>query len=64
MYTTIWFLHIRVHVYFPSTHTCTDGSYTDPLGELPQRPMTAARAKPADEDEFEGVELGDDLLPE
>ncbi|CAI8003546.1 Intraflagellar transport protein 88 homolog [Geodia barretti] len=41
-----------------------DASYTDPLGEIPQRPMTAARARPAEEDEFEGVELGDDLLPE
>ena len=27
-------------------------SYVDPLGESPERPKTAARQKPADEDEF------------
>ena len=54
----------------PNTHTHTlsythtDSSYTDPLGDTPQRPRTAARVRPPDEDDFEGVELGDDLLPE
>ena len=47
-----------------NTHTCTDSAYTDPLGDTPQRPRTAARVRPPDEDDFEGVELGDDLLPE
>ena len=32
--------------------------------ELPERPKTAARQKPADEDEFNNTELGEDLLPE
>ncbi|XP_065906422.1 intraflagellar transport protein 88 homolog [Dysidea avara] len=41
-----------------------DHSYVDPLGELPERPKTAARQKPADEDEFHDTELGEDLLPE
>ena len=42
----------------------TDHSYVDPLGELPERPKTAARQKPIDEDEFNDTELGEDLLPE
>ena len=42
----------------------TDHSYVDPLRELPGRPKTAARQKPADEDEFNDTELGEDLLPE
>ena len=42
----------------------TDHSYVDPLGELPERPKTAARQKPPDEDEFNDTELGEDLLPE
>ncbi len=38
--------------------------YTDPLGELPQRPRTAARARPVEEeDEFHGAELTE-LLPD
>lgn len=40
-----------------------DAVYKDPLGELPQRPRTAARAKPLEDDEFLGAELTD-LLPE
>ena len=49
----------------PSTYPPhTDASYTDPLGDLPDRPKTAARQRPADEDEFKDAELGDDLLPE
>ena len=41
-----------------------DAMYTDPLGELPQRPRTAARTKPVEtEDEFQGAELGE-LLPD
>ena len=59
--------HTRTHAHTHThthTHTPADPSYTDPLGDVPQKRRTAARAKPAEEDEFEGVELGDDLLPE
>ena len=49
-------------LHIPTPHT--DASYTDPLGDLPERPKTAARQRPADEDEFKDAELGDDLLPE
>jgi intraflagellar transport protein 88 len=40
-----------------------DASYTDPMGELPPRPKTAAKRR-EDDDTFEGDELGDDMLPE
>ena len=59
MYMTHAHTHTHTH-----TYTYSDASYTDPLGDVPQRPRTAARARPAEEDDFEGVELGDDLLPE
>ncbi|KAM0727434.1 Intraflagellar transport protein 88-like protein [Formica fusca] len=36
-------------------------SYTDPIGPLPTRPMTAAGKR---DDDFGDEELGDDLLPE
>ena len=42
----------------------TDHSYVDPLGELTERPKTVARQKPADEDECNDTELGEDLLTE
>ena len=44
----------------------SDASYSDPLGEAPARPKTAARPQnnqPADDD-FGDEELGDDLLPD
>ena len=42
-----------------------DASYSDPLGDAPARPKTAARRNaPAAEDEFGDEELGDDLLPD
>ncbi|XP_019856769.1 PREDICTED: intraflagellar transport protein 88 homolog [Amphimedon queenslandica] len=45
-----------------------DINYTDPLGELPERPKTSSRSHQAaakqSEDNFDDVELGDDLLPE
>ena len=41
-----------------------DASYLDPLGELPERPKTAARQRPAEDDGFQDADLGDDLLPE
>lgn len=45
-------------------HTITDTSYSDPLGDLPERPKTSARQKPTIEDnEFENAELGE-LLPD
>lgn len=37
-----------------------DASYSDPLGEIPERPKTATRQK---QDDFEYAELGD-LLPQ
>ena len=42
-----------------------DASYVDPLGELPERPRTAARQQrpPVEEDDFQDAELGD-LLPD
>ncbi len=43
---------------------CADASYVDPLGELPERPKTAARRTDAADDDFADVELGNDLLPE
>ena len=53
-------------MYYIRNMTCdvTDHCYVDPLGELPERPKTAARQKPSDEDEFNDTELGEDLLPE
>lgn len=54
--------HTHNHTHPHPPHT--DASYTDPLGDLPDRPKTAARQRPADEDEFKDAELGDDLLPE
>lgn len=41
-----------------------DASYSDPIGDLPPRPRTAARTKMVDDDDFGDEELGDDLLPE
>ncbi|CAB3979099.1 intraflagellar transport 88 homolog [Paramuricea clavata] len=42
-----------------------DASYSDPLGDAPARPKTAARRNPQPvEDEFGDEELGDDLLPD
>ncbi|XP_076857925.1 intraflagellar transport protein 88 homolog isoform X2 [Brachyhypopomus gauderio] len=40
-----------------------DASYVDPLGPQMDRPKTAAKKRP-EEDEFADEELGDDLLPE
>ena len=39
----------------------TDASYSDPLGEIPGRPKTAAKE---DNSDFHDAELDDDLLPE
>ena len=39
-----------------------DPTYSDPLGEMPQRPKTSSRPRQTDVD-FDDVELGDDLLP-
>ena len=41
-----------------------DSSYDDPMGELPPRPRTAAKNRVMEDDDFNDVELGDDLLPE
>lgn len=42
-----------------------DASYSDPLGQLPERPKTSARARPlGTEDDFDDADLNDDLLPE
>ena len=61
---TMSLLFPLTHLTSPHTHYTTDASYTDPLGDLPERPKTAARQRPADDDEFMDAELGDDLLPE
>ena len=42
----------------------SDASYTDPLGELPPRPKTAAKQRKDDDEDFGDEELGDDMLPE
>ena len=41
-----------------------DSSYADPIGDLPERPRTAARTKPVEDHDFDDAELGDDLLPQ
>eukprot|EP00118_Oscarella_pearsei_P028332 m.1902 g.1902 ORF g.1902 m.1902 type:complete len:844 (+) comp8022_c0_seq1:68-2599(+) len=41
-----------------------DSSYTDPLGDLPPRPKTAAKQKKDEDEDFADEELGDDMLPE
>ena len=43
--------------------TMTDPTYSDPLGDLPQRPKTSSRPRQGDDVDFNDVELGDDLLP-
>ena len=51
--------------YFTLLYFIVDASYSDPLGDAPARPKTAARRNPAPaEDEFGDEELGDDLLPD
>lgn len=40
-----------------------DANYTDPLGDLPQRPKTSSKRQ-QEEDEFQNAELDDNLLPE
>jgi hypothetical protein len=40
-----------------------DPTYSDPLGQVPDRPKTSAQVKPP-EDIFDDVELDDELLPE
>ena len=41
----------------------TDSAYSDPLGDMPQRPKTSSRPRQGDDVDFNDVELGDDLLP-
>ena len=42
-----------------------DPTYSDPMGELPERPRTSARPRiDNDPGEFHDAELDDDLLPE
>ena len=55
---------IECTVHSSTLDTHTDASYSDPLGELPERPKTAARQRQEEDDEFHDAELGDDLLPE
>ena len=40
-----------------------DPSYSDPLGQLQEHPRVTARIQ-HDDDEFNDIELDDDLLPE
>lgn len=55
-----------VHTFFSILlYFLIDASYSDPLGDAPARPKTAARRNPQPaEDEFGDEELGDDLLPD
>lgn len=41
-----------------------DASYSDPLGPAMERPKTAARHRPQDYDEFDDVEVDENLLPD
>ena len=41
-----------------------DGSYSDPLGPLPDRPRTSVGPRNITEEDFADEEIGDDLLPE
>ena len=41
-----------------------DATYSDPLGQLPERPKTSAQTRPLGEDEFDDADLTDELLPE
>ena len=49
--------------YLPASKE-VDGSYTDPLGPLPDRPRTSVGVRNNQEDDFADEEIGDDLLPE
>lgn len=44
-----------------SNNLVADTNYSDPVGPLPIRPMTAAGKR---DDDFGDEELGEDLLPE
>ena len=52
----------RLFFFLPFPFFPSDVSYNDPVGELPQRPKTAARAQREEEEWNE--EIGDDLLPD
>lgn len=54
---------MHVHTCTNTQRTNTDTTYSDPLGELPERPKTSARQRPTEEDGFENAELGE-LLPD
>ena len=41
-----------------------DGSYSDPLGPLPDRPRTSVGPRNNADEDFADEEIGDDLLPE
>ena len=47
----------------PSTKE-VDGSYSDPLGPLPDRPRTSVGPRNNADEDFADEEIGDDLLPE
>lgn len=52
-----------LNMYWAVSTSCdnfVDASYSDPLGDIPERPKTAASQK---QNDFECAELGD-LLPE
>lgn len=56
------FIVYQTHVI--ASYVCSDASYVDPIGDLPERPKTAARRQDLEEDDFHDVELGNDMLPE
>ena len=57
----VWQLSLCCKCCFPLT--MTDPTYSDPLGDIPQRPKTSSRPRQGDDVDFDDVELGDDLLP-
>lgn len=61
----LFFNLVFVNIFFDRVVTCfvIDSSYIDPLGPAPERPRTAARQRQQMADEFDDVDVDDDLLP-
>eukprot|EP01135_Chromosphaera_perkinsii_P000153 Nk52_evm49s32 gene=Nk52_evmTU49s32 len=54
---------INLHGEYKPAQKKVDASYSDPIGDIPQRPKTAMR-KQVDDEDWGDEELGDDLLPQ
>ena len=59
-----WFFNFWLFFVCTGSSRPVDSTYVDPIGDLPERPRTAARTKPAEDHDFDDAELGDDLLPQ